>query len=883
MTTEIAALALVSECAGRAVIRKPKGKEEQFLLMLYDDVALPTVVEAAYWSQLRWADPDAVILDPGDFPYPALRERLSMSRKRLQSVELLLICLDPEHSEKIRISAARAVEQLLKDVELFAAVSAAFAGHDAPEEADLQGACSLAERMGCLAVGRLFEDQRRRTEPMRMLRDTLSVALRAVGRPDQRARIAEAIERQRLLAKATDEVVLRGQAATRDVIGHLVVRELMPMLPVLRPQVAMLLARWSAAWPREDGTKRILVSEPDETRGAPRRRGREAPKAFEQKARVDRQKDAIVEALEKGRDLVARDYTDELVADQLESDGSEFAAKSLSALAATAESLGRNKFATYCLARAVELAPSDVVARHHWITLQRRLGNVRELVEASERLRTLAPSDVYVWTGHGEVLRRVGRMNDALVAYEQAVESFPYEVFARTGRAETLRSLGRLNEALAAYEEAIEQFPENVVAQAGRAETLRSFGRLNDAFMAYNEVISLFPDSVVARSGRAETLRSLGRLNEALAAYDESIVLFPANSVARSGRAETLRSLGRSSEALAAYDQVIGMSQENVIARCGRAETLRSLGRLKDALVAYNQIIKQFPEYVIAYNGRAETLRSLGRLDDALVAYNQTIGQFPEDVVARNGRAETLRSLGRLGDALAAYDQIRLDFSFNIVAATALADLLRRSKKWDEALEAYRVLGESYPNDGRIRCGRAYCLAGLHDYDSALEIVRRNVVPQSEEDWYLRRADALISLRSGQARYVCSILASIDKCVFLDVRRDLDGILGAALLHVGDVQLARDRLEEQVQRSAFDTVRKDLFIAHAYAELGETHRAHELLRHKTAWKLAPIATLKELLPRRYGLLGSVPDLSPSIAAEILYAEVELLEMHELAS
>ena len=466
-------------------------------------------------------------------------------------------------------------------------------------------------------------------------------------------------------------------------------------------------------------TEQREVEENDTPSSYPRqskRRGLDRQKELE---RVMSSQIQIESLLKEGTVDWAIENTRALIEEQIRKSGNEFACKTLSSLAASAQELGMHKRQLEWARGALSLNPDDPVAA----------------------------------TQVAHAMLKNGEINAALTAYDQVIEQFPENVVAKSGRAETLRSLGKYSEALTAYDQVIEQFPENVVAKNGRAETLRSLGEYSEALKAYDHVIGQFPENVVARSGRAETLRSLGEYTEALTAYDQVIKQFPWDVVARTGRAETLRSLGEYSEALRAYDQVIEQFPESAVAKSGRAETLRSLGKYSEALTAYEQVNEQFPMEVVAKNGRAETLRSLGKYSEALTAYDQVIEQFPWDVFARAGRAETLRSLGKYSEALTAYEQVIEQFPENAVAKNGRAETLRSLGKYSKALTAYEQVIEQFPENAVARTGYVCVLVDQKEYDRALRHLKSRLgpspIPQTQDDWIDFHIRAMIYLKKG--------------------------------------------------------------------------------------------------------------------------------------
>jgi tetratricopeptide (TPR) repeat protein len=209
------------------------------------------------------------------------------------------------------------------------------------------------------------------------------------------------------------------------------------------------------------------VEENDTPSSYPRqskRRGLDRQKELE---RVMSSQIQIESLLKEGKVDWAIENTRALIEEQIRKSGNEFACKTLSSLAASAQELGMHKLQLEWARGALSLNPDDPVAA----------------------------------TQVAHAMLKNGEINAALTAYDQVIKQFPWDVFARAGRAETLRSLGKYSEALTAYDQVIEQFPENRVAKNGRAETLRSWGKYAEALTAYEQVIEQFPENAVARTG----------------------------------------------------------------------------------------------------------------------------------------------------------------------------------------------------------------------------------------------------------------------------------------------------------------------------------------------------------------------------------------------
>ena len=209
------------------------------------------------------------------------------------------------------------------------------------------------------------------------------------------------------------------------------------------------------------------VEENDTPSSYPRqskRRGLDRQKELE---RVMSSQTQIESLLKEGKVDWAIENTRALIEEQIRKSGNEFACKTLSSLAASAQELGMHKLQLEWARESLSLSPDDPVAA----------------------------------TQVAHAMLKNGAINEALKAYDQVIEQFPDNVVAKSGRAETLRSLGKYSEALTAYDQVIEQFPREVVAKNGRAETLRSLGKYSEALTAYEQVIEQFPENAVARTG----------------------------------------------------------------------------------------------------------------------------------------------------------------------------------------------------------------------------------------------------------------------------------------------------------------------------------------------------------------------------------------------
>ena len=694
---------------------------------LYEDKQrrLPTANEINFFFsqglEVRPIDP----LRDGELTEENLSSLLELETRRFQALQGLLIGMDAEIEDQLRIRNMRRGNRLLSDHRVSQFVERRFIRPLNGQEWDLEGARRLAHSEELLAVLRLYkiiigpslirlEDEItawalqhgytsiERAAEIRKAYDTGLIALLATSMHDDEP--SELLKRV-FFAKSADW--------DRRLATYLV-RRLVPKEPFADTVSGRLVEEDSPDLSTTTGADRLrsrigeFLEEYNSNRSKWERERYRVDHAQAYEAAL-KQIEWIAMRFKSHHPEAAWGDLTKLAERQFTEGGPQKFAMSLTNLATQLGEKASVAFTLYDM--AVICASEDVTVHTARAETLRALGRFEEALAAYDRTVEDFPHDAFARTGRAETLRALGRFDEALAAYDRTVEDFPHDAVARTGRAETLRALGRFDEALAAYDRTVEDFPQNAVARTGRAETLRALGRFDEALAAYDRTVEDFPQNAFARTGRAETLRALGRFEEALAAYDRTVEDFPQNAVARNGRAETLRALGRFDEALAAYDRTVEDFPQNAFARNGRAETLRALGRVEEALAAYDRTVEDFPQDAVARNGRAETLRALGRFEEALAAYDRTVEDFPQDAVARTGRAETLRALGRFDEALAAYDRIVEDFPHDTFARTGRAETLRALGRFDEALAAYDRTVKDFPQNAFARNGRAVVLA----------------------------------------------------------------------------------------------------------------------------------------------------------------------------
>jgi tetratricopeptide (TPR) repeat protein len=567
---------------------------------------------------------------------------------RHRALTMMISGMDPQLTRSTRRTCILAAEQGLCHPSSAAFARARLLSCALPEEADLEGALSLAFEGSANSAAALYGDLSKALPYVAKVRESLERLLRYEFDDGIDPEIAlRALIESGTIADALDAIARRDRASLNGLVFKY---QEHPEVVSAVPRAVHLLARFIAeignaydwldlgqAAPADEidiwqyNEDAFVAAVKDWVADAAFRGGRQrqrssamsANEAFEQ---VGSQKAFVIDYLQKNR-------------------------------------LGRAEKAVLALIRSQR--------RHSTIVNQRRQSGLELLCKSLSDLGATA-----IRLSYFEFAQRL------YVAAQVANQRDPVPF---SGYAETLRKLGRPEEALAVYHDAKAAFPHDVVSFTGYAETLRQLGRPEEALSVYGDAKAAFPHEAVPFTGYAETLRQLGRPEEALAVYGDAKAAFPHHVVPFNGYAETLRQLGRPDEALAAYGDAKAAFPHEVYAFTGYAETLRQLGRPDEALAVYGDAKAAFPHDVVPFTGYAETLRQLGRPDEAEAAFRSALDEFPGERVAKNALACLLVEKGLIVEARALIPvqapQSEDDWrDYHVVAMTFL-----KEKNYDEA------------------------------------------------------------------------------------------------------------------------------------------------------------------------------------------------------
>ncbi len=723
------------------------------------------------------------------------------------ALDLALLTLDGELSEAARRETAEALEELLGNPAVGNYLELILYAEPLPAAADLAGAQRLCDNPPLPSLRDFWRRLAERQPAISAVSQAWAqIPTSQFSTPQERQQFHHVAVYAGLFKD-----LVNAHAANN---ASLFLVEALQRSPIrVMPHAREVLQGWTKPLRAEQQIARAPLRAEQEQRAARSPRKQKQVKAKDALNRVIRQKDAILEALDR-RDLArAQDFIDALIEHQQEYGRPEHLAKSLCDLAGEAKQRGLSQLQLALAERSVQVKPDDG----------------------------------WAWAQYGDALLVTGRFEKALEAYAQAYSfgELNTKSVAQNGRADVLKAMGKLPEALQAYEEVRRAHPEDVVAQTGRAEVFKAMGKLTEALAAYEVVCQAHPENVVAQTGRADVLKAMGKLTEALAAYEVVCQAHSENVVAQTGRADVLKAMGKLTEALAAYEVVCQAHPEDVVAQNGRAEVLKAMGKLTEALAAYEVVCQAHPEDVVAQTGRADVLKAMGKLTEALAAYEVVCQAHPEDVVAQTGRADVLKAMGKLTEALAAYEVVCQAHSENVVAQTGRADVLKAMGKLTEALAAYEVVCQAHPENVVAKSGRSCVLAALGRYEDAL-VGLPEEVSEAAQDWIGFHIRGMILLRLGEFEQSALILEhGVTHCPLAKSRTYFRRALSVALLQQRRYEEARQQIE--LVPTSVSAPQTNVIRLHVFGALGDIATAQAAYQNVIAGpQRAPRDLVEEL-------------------------------------
>ncbi|MGI0014716.1 MAG: hypothetical protein ACREBU_14935, partial [Nitrososphaera sp.] len=347
--------------------------------------------------------------------------RLRVVQRQSVALDLALILLDVELSATTRTEAARELAALLTETNDH--LRAILYAKPLPACGDLAGALQCSDQAETRAVRRFLLTLLRFQPSIRHVCDAWNqIPTLLFGSDEMRDDVYVVLTRGGLLRALVPFV------ATSTALDGFLFHSLRHPIVKSVSNHRQIMQAWLAPL---NPARRIRTTQVRHEEAAPldseygARHRRDRPSADEVKARVDRQKPGIVEAMKRRALHQALSFVNDLVDYQLMNGDPEYACMSLCDLAVEAQALGM-------------------------FSLQLRL---------TARSIGIKSDDAWSWAQYGKALLNMGRFDDALHAYKTSL-MWRDDVLAKNGRADLLKTMNRLQEALEAYEAITREHPE---------------------------------------------------------------------------------------------------------------------------------------------------------------------------------------------------------------------------------------------------------------------------------------------------------------------------------------------------------------------------------------------------------------------------------------
>lgn len=306
-----------------------------------------------------------------------------------------------------------------------------------------------------------------------------------------------------------------------------------------------------------------IMTEPltKETEAASRVQIESGMKAQDALDRVEKQINAIAQAVSEGRDAKAEKFLRELIQEQISFSGGEsYVVKSLCNIAQRCADMFRMDFEVFCLDEARQLVPFDT-----WTLIQygdhlKRVGKYDDAIISFNKAERLGESDV-AKSCVADVYSQRSDYARAIHIYE-AIPNFHNKPKVLTAIADNLRKMGRMEDSEAAYmgliDRAKQGFPEfsgsEVRAQVGIAEIEKTQGKLKDSLRKYRRILEREGidnrDRLIYKLGMCNVLKLMESFSKAYSIVDEIIQEYPFSMKARFIRGSILGLIGRELDGL---------------------------------------------------------------------------------------------------------------------------------------------------------------------------------------------------------------------------------------------------------------------------------------------------------------------------------------------
>jgi tetratricopeptide (TPR) repeat protein len=225
-------------------------------------------------------------------------------------------------------------------------------------------------------------------------------------------------------------------------------------------------------------------------------------------------------------------------------------------------------------------------------------------------------------------------------------------------------------------------------------------------------------------------------------------------------------------QAVSYYQRAREIEQDNKFALLGLGDAYRGLREVGKALEIWLYYLLLRPHDYKVMTRVGDGFRKKEDFDKAKKYYFMALKERPDDPYALIGLGDIYLKEGNNEAALDFFEKLSGD---SVVALTSAAAIYRKQRKFEKALRYYQRILEINPQDSYAWHGKADCLRGMKDYESAIKAwnlaMKRGMNPRIA---LTRIGDAYVSLKDfeqAETYYTKALTLGYDKYAYLGMAR----------------------------------------------------------------------------------------------------------------
>jgi tetratricopeptide (TPR) repeat protein len=285
--------------------------------------------------------------------------------------------------------------------------------------------------------------------------------------------------------------------------------------------------------------------------------------------------------------------------------------------------------------RARDLNPTDWVLDQNLSRLLGRLGDLRGAAEALRRVLERLPHDVEAHNQRGISLAQSGQQVEAVQEFEAALHLDHRSVQALDGLGRLLAQQGNTQGAIRHYEKALKLKPNYCESLVNLGLALNGMGKTNAAKARFYQAFQHKPNNPADLNGLARIFFDHGWRADAVTLFTAALALDPLDASAHLSLGITLSALGRTTEAGQQYAEAARLDPGSAEARLRLGLEFAREGRIAEATGEFAEVVRLKPNFLEARANLGIALFKQGRTGEALEQFKAALGIDPGNAIAK--------------------------------------------------------------------------------------------------------------------------------------------------------------------------------------------------------------------------------------------------------